>query len=82
MLPAINLFNSLINPKCKHNIDEIAIKPPLIIFIKKSFKLNFLRFIFINWVKIPKINAHKNSFIPPLKSIVNVDVDTPAKINF
>ena len=29
-------------------LDEIAIKPPLIIFIKKSFKLDFLRFIFIN----------------------------------
>ena len=79
ILPAINLFNPLIIPKCKHTIEQIAISPPQIIFIKKSFKLSFSRFIDTNLVKIPMKNAHKNYIIPPSNSMVNVEVANPAK---
>ena len=46
---------------------------------KKSFKLDFSRFVDTNLVKTPMKNAHKNSLILPLNSIVNVEVETPAK---
>ena len=63
-------------------MEEIATRPPQIMFIKKSFKLDFSRFVDTNLVKTPMKNAHKNSLIPPLNSIVNVEVETPAKNKF
>ena len=60
-------------------MEEIATNPPQIMFIKKSFKLDFSRFVDINLVKTPMKNAHKNSLIQKLNCIVNVEVEIPAK---